>query len=407
MAQYAYKAIDENGKTVSGELEAENTDAAGEALTARGYIPTTITLKKDKTGASNGIARYLGDSLTPVKAPDLIIFTKQLRTMIRAGISIMNLLEILESQTENPRLKKTIARMSRDIREGATLHEAFSKHPGVFSPLYCSMIYAGEASGSLSDVLERLIYIIGHEHKVKSDIKSAMNYPIIVVVFLTIAFFVLLTFVIPKFVPLFQDANIDIPLPTRICIFLNEFLVAYWPLLLAGIVGGITALLLWFKTPGGRLARDSFLLRIPIIGQLMVKSAMSRFASIFAILQTSGVQVLDSMRILSGTIGNAAISKTFENVQGQLEEGLGLAGPLRQARFFTPMVINMIAIGEESGNLDEMLSEISIHYDSEVEYAIERLSAAIGPILIVGLAGVVGFFALAIFLPMWDLTKMV
>lgn len=229
----------------------------------------------------------------------------------------------------------------------------------------------------------------------------------IVIVFLAIAFFILLTFVVPKFVGLFKRAGIDLPLPTKICMGLYYALADYWFVLLGGTLLLIGALVFYLRTEQGKFVRDTLFMELPIIGPLFVKAAMSRFASIFAILQKSGVGVLESMKILSITIGNHAISREFEQINERLEEGRGIAVPLHSAKYFTPIVINMIAIGEESGNLDEMLSDISEHYDVELEYAMKKISDSIAPILTVGLAFVVGFFALSIFLPMWDLTKMV
>lgn len=227
------------------------------------------------------------------------------------------------------------------------------------------------------------------------------------VIFLAVAFFVLLTFVIPKFVQVLISSGIEIPLPTRICMLLYQILSNYWFLILGAVIAGIGILAYYLSTEQGKYVRDSFVLKLPIFGPLFVKAAMARFASIFAILYESGIHVLDSIKILSGTIRNAAISREFDRIRSQLEEGRGIAEPLRSARYFTPMVIDMVAIGEASGKLDEMLRDVSTHYDDELEYAISRLSEAIGPILVVGLAAVVGFFALAIFLPMWDLTKIV
>jgi type IV pilus assembly protein PilC len=297
--------------------------------------------------------------------------------------------------------------MMRDIREGSDLYDAFNRHSQVFSALYCSMIRAGEASGSLPVVLERLIYIIEHEHKIKSDIKAALRYPMIVTIALGAAFLVLLTFVVPKFVTIFTQAGLDLPLPTRLCLILYQLLADYWPVIIGGVTAVIVSLMLYVKTPPGRYTRDRLVMHIPLLGPLFVKAAMSRFAAIFSILQHSGVSVIQAMDILSGTIGNAAISREFNRIKDKLEEGRGIAEPLRSARYFTPMVISMVAIGEDTGNLDELLKEVSDHYDTEVEYAVKQLSDAIAPILTVGLAAVVGFFALAIFLPMWDLTKMV
>ncbi|HUT44050.1 MAG TPA: type II secretion system F family protein, partial [Desulfobacterales bacterium] len=260
---------------------------------------------------------------------------------------------------------------------------------------------------ALPEILDRLTYIIEHEYKVKSDIKSALQYPIIVVSFLVIAFFVLLTFVIPKFVNIFAGAGLKLPLPTKICMALYQFMANYWLLIIGGIFIFAALLVLFLRTKQGQFLKDSLLIKVPIVGQLLLKAAISRFASIFAILHSSGVDILDSMDILTGTIGNAAISHELEGIKNRLEEGRGIAGPLMAAKYFTPMVINMVAIGEETGNLQDMLQEAASHYDTEVEYSMKKMSEAIGPMLTVGLAAVIGFFALAIFLPMWDLTTMV
>lgn len=347
------------------------------------------------------------ERFTRVKTPELILFTKQFRTLLKAGVPMLKLLEVLENQTENIKLKKIAAIMRQDIKQGATLYDSFRKHPGTFSPLYCSMLLAGETSGAVPEVLERLTRIIQHEHKVKSDIMSALQYPIMVCISLSVAFFVLLTFVIPKFASVFKAAGLQLPLPTVICMNLYAFVHNYWYLGLMGIAALGFGLSYYLKTESGKYTKDALVLRLPIFGPLFVKAAMSRFASIFAILQASGVPVLDALKVLAGALGNRAIGREFEKIRTRVEEGRGITGPLSSARYFTPMVINMVAIGEESGNLDEMLREVSVHYDDEVAHALSKLSEALGPILIIGLAGVVGFFALAIFLPMWDLTKMV
>jgi type II secretory pathway component PulF len=405
MPKFFYQAINENGNSVTGTLEAESIEMTNNILTSRGYIPTRVT---EARRVSSGISwTGIKETLTPIKALELIIFTKQFRTMLQAGVPIIKLLHVLENQSENLKLKKIADSMAQDIKEGSSLYDAFRKYPKTFSPLYCSMVHAGESSGALPEILQRLTYIIEHEHKIKSDIKSALQYPIIVFLFLGVAFFVLLTFVIPKFLNIFQKAGLDLPMPSRICMFLYQFLATYWALVVGGVAAGVVALICYFKTEQGKYIRDAYLMKLPILGPLFIKAAMSRFASIFAILQSTGVTVLDSMRILSGTIGNAAISREFDRIKDRLEKGRGIAEPLKSSKYFTPMVINMVAIGEESGNLDEMLGEVSVHYDSEVEYAMKKLSESIGPIMTIGLACVVGFFALAIFLPMWDLTKFV
>ena len=405
MPIFSFKAINEQGKTISDVVEADSIEMANSIILARGYIPTGVISK----GGLKPTLSWLGikERFTPVRTPELILFTKQFRTMLRSGVSMMKLLQVLEDQTENLVLKKIIFSMSQDLKDGTSLYNAFSKHPKTFSDLYCGMVRAGEASESLPDVLDRMIYILDHENKIKSDIKSALQYPIIVISFLFIAFIILLTFVIPKFVSIFIGAGLDLPLPTQICLLMYNLTVNYWYMFIGGLIAIGMLLTFYLKTVQGKFVRDAFLMKLPILGSLFVKATMSRFASIFSILQSSGVPVLESMTILSGTIGNTAVSREFEKIFDQLEEGRGISKPLESAKYFTPIVINMVAVGEESGNLDEMLKEVADHYDVEMEYAMKKLTDAIGPVLTVGLAVVVGFFALAIFLPMWDLVGIV
>ncbi|MHB8139129.1 MAG: type II secretion system F family protein [Smithellaceae bacterium] len=405
MATYRYNAIDETGNSLSGTLEADSLQNVNAILGARGLIPTDV--KEDAGGQGDTLWNRINAMTGSVKIRDLILFTKQFRSMLNAGVPIIRVMQVLEAQTENKVLRSAVTAIVADIRQGSTLSDSFAKYPRIFSHLYCSMVRAGEISGSVPSVLERLIYIIEHEAKIKSDIKSAMRYPVMVLIALGIAFFVLLTFVIPQFAAMFSKTGIELPLPTKIAILMNAYLKNYWYLILGVLFAVIFGLRQYFKTQNGKLVRDSFLLSIPILGPLLQKAAMSRFSSIFAILQTSGVPVMQSLTILSGTIGNAAIANSFDDIRDKIEEGSGIAAPMKTAKYFPPMVVDMIAIGEESGNIDEMLREISKHYDEEVEYAVKALSEAIGPILIVGLAAVIGFFALAIYMPMWDMTKMV
>ena len=404
MPNFKYVAMTEGGSRVSGSVEAESQDAALQWVAAQGYIPSKVS----EAGGGMGVGGLadLNKRLAKVKAADIILFTKQFRTMFDAGLSIVNVLEVLEQQTENAKLKDAIIAIAQDIRRGQALHEAFSKHPRIFTNMYCAMLRAGEASGTLSEVLERLIYLVEHEYKVKKDIKSAMTYPVIVIVVLFGAFIFLLTYVIPQFVTLFAKAGLELPLPTRVCIAMYEILRDYWYLMLIGCVGIVFGLISYVRTSVGRLQFDTQSLRIPIIGPVLKKSAMSRFASIFALLQASGVSVLESIRILSAVIGNMAIANEFDWLRGKLEEGRGIAGPLKNSKYFTPMIINMIAIGEETGNLEDMLREVANHYDYEVEYAIGRMSELIGPVMVLLLAVVVGFFAMSIILPIYDLVKM-
>ena len=402
MPKYIYQAINENGNTVSGNLEAESVEVANFMLISRNLIPSKIK-EQSKSGDNHWLKAILGTGT--VKVMDLIMFTKQFHSMLVAGIPMLRILSILEDQTESKGLKEAISKIIQDINQGSSLSDALEKHPKIFSRLYCDMIKAGEMSGNVPIVLDRLIYIIEHEAKVKSDIKSAFRYPLIVLVALGVAFIVLLTFVIPQFASVFSNAGLILPWPTKFAMFLYAFLSNYWYLIIAVIVIIIFGMISYFKTSNGKFVRDSFLLEMPIVGPVFKKAALSRFASIFAILQTSGVPIMQSLTILSATMGNEALTRSFDHIRERIKEGAGISAPLKSAKYFTPMVVDMIAIGEESGNIDEMMRAVAKHYDDEVEYAIKGLSDAIGPILIVGLAAIVGFFALAIFMPMWDLTK--
>ena len=404
MPKFSYRATTEEGSTETGAIEAESAEKAGLMLAAQGFIPTRV--REERPAVSGVKLGSMLEAFSKIKAPELILFTKQFNTLIRAGVPMLSLLKVLEEQTEHPKLRKILSVIHQDIKEGASLFEAFDRHRKVFSPLYCNMLKAGEASGALNDVLDRLTYIIEHEHKVKSDIKAALMYPIIVVCFLVIAFFVLLTGVIPRFVNIFKSSGLTLPLPTQICMLMYEFIIHFWYVGLGILVVGGVAFYYYSQTEKGKLLIYTVLMKVPIIGPLFVKSAISRFASIFSILQSSGVDILQTMDILTDTIGNAAISHELSGIRDRLAAGHGIAGPLSSAKYFTPMLINMVAIGEESGNLEDLLQDVANHYDTEVEYAMKKMSEAIGPILTVGLAAVVGFFALAIFLPMWDLTLM-
>jgi type IV pilus assembly protein PilC len=401
MPTFHYQAISDTGAASKGEIEAESVQAASAALASRGLIPMQVR------GAAPTLKKPAFSSFfASVKTTELILFTKQFKTLIRSGVPMLTLLQVLKEQSENKQLQAILASIHQKIRDGANLYDAFRQHPQVFSPLYCSMLRAGESAGALPEILDRLVYVLEHEHKVKSDIKSAMTYPIIVVSFLTIAFFVLLIGVIPKFVTIFQNAKLTLPLPTQICLLLYKMIVLYWFVVAAVVLVIGVALYFYLRTEQGRFVRDSLLLRLPLLGKLFQKAAISRFASIFSILQSSGVDILDAMDILASTIGNVAISRQMSEMKDHLKEGRGISGPLRQAKYFTPMVVNMVAVGEESGNLDALLRDVATHYDTEVEYTTKKLSDAIAPALTICLAAVVGFFALAIFMPMWDLSLM-
>ncbi|MFT5494699.1 MAG: type IV pilus assembly protein PilC [Kiritimatiellia bacterium] len=404
MQRYAYKALDVDGRVVHGTVESDSDDMAVEEVTRLGQ--TTISVKargRKKSTSSKGSVDLFQ---APVKPQQLILFTRQLSTLLRTGVPIIRAMEILADQSESRRLKQLTIKMQKDLQDGGSLSSVMSNYPDVFNTLYIGMVYAGENSGAMPKVLERLTYIIEHEHKVKSDVKAALRYPMMVLVALAGAFMVLLNFVIPKFVVVFSRTGLVLPMPTKVCMKLSGWMAQYWfeGLLVVSVL--VMGVYLALRTSTGRYYRDVVLLKLPILGPVLIKTANSRFASLLAILQATGVAILDAMNILESTMGNAAVSREINKIQQRLTQGHGLSKPLRSAKYFTPMLVNMVAIGEESGTLDEMLDEVSKHYDTEVDYALKQLSDAIGPILIVLLSGVIGFFALAIYLPMFDLTKM-
>lgn len=402
MARFRYKAVDRTGKAVSDVIVADHPDQANARLASRGLTPVSLKVERSKSVDSAHASTGQGGRVTD---EELILFTTQMSTMLRAGVPILRVLEILESEVQNRRLKHVCANLVRDVRGGKPLSRALKCHRDVFPSLYINMITAGELSGTLPQVLDRLIYVITHESKVRSEIRAVLQYPLMVVVVLIGSLGILLTTVVPRFAGVYRNAGITLPLPTRICITMSDFLRQQWLWLFIGIVAlGIVGVFVW-RTEAGRLQMDRFCLAIPYVGTVLIKSALSRFASIFSILQASGVGMIESIDILSGTLGNRALMREFSRIQKQVEEGRGLSRPLSAARFFTPMFVSMVAIGEETGKLDEMLREVATHYDAEVEFATRRLTAAIGPLLIVGLAVVVGFFALAVYMPMWDIAK--
>lgn len=405
MAVFSYQASDPTGRMRSGTLTADTAKEALGRIADSNLVPVDLQLVGSSSG---GILSRLRTHHLPVPPTDLIIFTKQLNTMVRVGIPMTQAFGILRDQTEQPRLRRLAGIIRDDIEAGSSLSEAAGKHSDVFSPLFCSMIEAGETSGTLPEVLDRLLYLIEHEAQVKGEIKSAMRYPVIVVGTLAVAFVVMVGFVIPRFVTFFDKQGLTLPLPTRICIAMSEFFTSYGIWVFLGLaLSGLFGHFYFNRSDAGRLVRDRALISMPLIGPVLVKAAMSRFASIFAILQASGVLILDSLRILTQTVGNAAISSEFVKVRELLEEGHGVAGPLSSSKYFPPMLINMVKIGEESGRLDEMLRHVSEHYDGEIRHTIKKMTDAIGPILIISLTVVVGFFALAIYMPMWELTEMV
>lgn len=398
MPWFHYKAMNSAGAVVEDELEAANAAAAAEKLESLGYLPLKIRAQKGE--------RSKGGRKRPrVKPNDIIVFTRQLVTLLKAGVPLLAALEALAEQTDNPHMREVISRIYVDIESGISLSEALARHPSVFEELYVNSIRAGEMGGALDEVLQRLADMIEYDRETRARIKSAMRYPIMVVVSLFVAIIVLMLLVVPKFVGMFTKLGIELPLPTRILIAVYNAMTGYWYYGVAAVGVLFMAFRLWIRTPAGRLAFDQLKLKLPIFGPLLMKSYMSRFTRMFETLNRSGLPILQTLDIVAKTIGNVVIGREIEKASLGIRRGDGIAVPLRQSKLFPPMVIRMIAIGEQSGSLDEMLQNVSNHYDMEVDYAVKNLTSMIEPLLTVGLGVIVLFLALAIFLPMWDMTK--
>lgn len=398
MPAYSYKGRTQSGEVISGVIDAPTPEAVAYQLFSKGYIPIKIQAEEDIKSSYKGWQLF-----DRVKAEDLIIFSRQLATLVTSGISFLRSLDTLSEQTKSRKLRKIIEEIRKDIEGGSSFSEALSKSPKVFSPLYVSMVKVGEEGGVLDDILERLASLLEHESLTKARMKAATRYPTIVIIAITIAFFVLTTFVVPKFAALYQSSKVELPLPTRILIFINKTIRTYWPLIIAAVAGIVFALRRYIKTPSGRWNWDKLKLRIPIIGPVVEKTVMSRFARIFSTLYRSGIPMLHTLDVVSGTLGNVIIARAVEVIKESVREGKGLAHPMAGTMVFPPMVTQMVAVGEETGALDNMLVKVSDYYDLEVEYAIKNLSTTLEPVLLLLLAGVILFLALGIFLPIWDM----
>jgi type II secretory pathway component PulF len=400
MPQFVYKAVTPQGNVIEDKMEAANVQAVAEKLQQFEFLPLKISAK------GGGLQRDIFNSAPKVKIDDVIVFTRQLVTLLKAGVPLLACLDALGEQTENKGFKDIIRAIYRDVESGVSFSEALGKHPKVFEPLYVSSIRAGESGGALDEVLERLSELLEHDRETRARVKAAMRYPIIVIVSMVVAFFALMLLVVPKFIAMFEKVGLDLPMPTRILVFLYGIISTQWYILLLVIIALVIGFKLWIKTERGRYVWDGLVLKIPIFGPLILKTAMSRFTRMFETLNSSGLPILQTLDIVSGTVGNAVIGREIQKASLGIRQGEGIAVPLKQSRLFPPMVVRMISIGEQSGSLDEMLLNVSKHYDMEVEYAVKNLTSMIEPILTVGLGTIVLFLALAIFLPMWDLTKL-
>ncbi len=401
MARYRYKARDKSGSLMTGILDSSGREGVAIHLSQIGYLP--VRIEEARGWDWREAIKHLEEWLTQVAPQDKIILTRQMATLIDAGLSFVTVFDALIEQTANQRLKTILTQVRRDVEGGMRFSDALAKHPAVFDDLYVSMVRAGEEAGALDEMLNRVALLAEHEADTRARIKSATRYPIIVVVALVVAFGVLITFVIPQFTKLYANFHAPLPLPTRVLIGINALVHSYGILLLALLVAAILGLRVYLKTPAGRELWDTVRLRLPVFGPIFLKSALSRFARVFGTLNRCGLPALQALDIVAKTVGNVAVSRAVDVIQEGARQGRGLVQPMKASRLFPAGVVQMVAIGEETGQLEPMLMKVSEYYDREVDYAVKNLSTAIEPILLVVIGGAVLFLALAIFLPWWNL----
>ncbi len=397
LPEFQYKAVDRAGISLSGSMQAESAAEVSLRLDRMGYIPLLVERKKD------GLLQFLDWEGKRVPLSELIIFTRQLSTLYRAGIPILRSLSILAAQADHLLLRRSIETVHSDLESGITLAEAFERQEKVFGRLFVSSIKTGEATGHFDEVLDRLSDFMERELKTKENLKDAMRYPILVVCALAVAFVVLVAFVFPKFAFLFSRFNTELPLPTRIMIGASVLIRSYWYYLIPPLFFAGYFLKRWLSTNKGEAWLDNFKLKLPILGKVFLKVAMSRFAHMLSVLVKSGLPIIQSLQVVRGAIGNRSVADEIEKVETGLVEGREVKGIMEHSPVFPPLAVQMFSVGTETGALDRMLSEMAWHYDREVEYATRRLSKLVEPALTLVLGLTVLFFALSVFLPMWNL----
>jgi type II secretory pathway component PulF len=403
MPIFKYKVRDRDGGILSGTLEGTDVATIVERLDDLGYIPITIAESKGAKpggGTLGSLDAFITKLFAPkVKPSDLINFTRQFVTLHKAGLPMLSAVGALQNQTRNKTMINALDMIRKDLMGGASLSAAMQKFPSIFSELYVNSVWAGETGGVLDDILTRLCELLEHERKMRSEVMSAMRYPIMVIIAFGIAILVLSTFVLPKFVDMLSKVGGTLPLPTKILIVFTDFMKTYWYILLLAM-GGVAALFyLFIRTRDGRLWWDRAKLKLPIFGDILFKMTLSRFSRMFETLDRTGLPILRSLSLVAKTTGNAYIGGAIDKLGESVRRGRGLAAPMRESGVFPPMVVQMVATGEESGALDDMLHQVSDYYDSEVEYAVKNLTAMIEPVLILVLGLGVVFLIIAIIMP--------
>lgn len=404
MPYFAYKGRNARGELLQGVLESADSGAVADQLFSTGVTPIEIvsTSKPLMDGADNWWTKLTEPKISSI---DVQLFSRQLHTLLKSGVPIMRGLAGLQESAIN----KSFAKVVKDLREsldaGRELSAAMRRHPDVFTPFYLSMVRVGETTGRMDEIFLRLFDQLEFERDMRERVKTAMRYPMFVVIAMVIAIAVINLFVIPAFAKVYAGFNAELPLMTRILITSSNFTVQYWPLILALAIGAVVAFRMYIATPKGRFQWDKAKLRIPVVGKIMLKAALSRFARSFALASKSGVPIVQGLNVVAQTVDNAYISSRVEQMRDGVERGESILRTAVATAVFTPVVLQMVAVGEETGEIDDLMDEIAGMYEREVDYELKTLSSQIEPILIVGLGILVLVLALGVFLPIWDLGK--
>jgi type IV pilus assembly protein PilC len=403
MKQFAYKAKGVDGGVLTGVVDAEEQKVAVERLRAQKLVILEIG---EKTSGPLDAVKALFKSKGKVSSNDLVLFSRQLSTLVSAGVPIVQGLAILESQAENPAFKEVLGLVRADIEGGLSISDALKKHPNAFPDLYCSMIKAGELGGILDTILERLTTYLENSEALKHKVKSAMMYPIIVLAICGAVTIFLFIFVIPTFKTIFESFGAELPMPTQIVILISDILKHYfWALGLAG-VGAWKGFEWFYKTPNGHKICDQYALKLPIFGIILKKVAVAKFTRTLGTLIKSGVPIMQALETVAATAGNVIVAEAILATRESIREGGHLAEPLKKSQIFPNMVTSMISVGEETGSLDIMLSKIADFYDQEVDASVKGLTSLIEPLVICVMGVLIGGLVIAMFLPMFSLGEL-
>jgi type IV pilus assembly protein PilC len=398
---FYYRALDASGAVVRGTLEADNRNLVIESLLRQDY--TIVDIKEDRNREAAKKASLSFSLFESVKINDLSLFTRQLSTMVGAGLPIVRSFEILEEQTRNPMLSRAVGDIRTNLEGGLALNECMAQHPKIFSPMYVSMVKAGETGGALDTILSRLADTLERDREINSKVKSASIYPIMVLCVALLVVIFILTFVMPVFVEQFASSGTKLPAFTQFFMGISYFIRDNGLWLFVGIILLVVGLK-WVGTrPNGRLFFDRLYLNLPIVGKVVNRVAVSRFTRILGTLIKSGVPILEALEVLKGVVGNRVISDAIGEARNSIREGQSIAAPIEATGVFEPMVTQMIAVGEETGALDDMLERMSAFYDNEVNFAVDALLKSLEPIMIIFVAGIIGSIIVATYLPVFNI----